>query len=134
MRVDLHSHSFYSKDSLSSFEAIIAGVLRSPLDALALTDHDKFEGALELQKRAPFLVIPGEEIKTKNGEIIGLFLKEWIPPQLSPIETIDRIREQDGIVYVPHPFDRVRGSRITEFPHEAWSGRASCPCIPVRIV
>lgn len=114
MRVDLHSHSFYSKDSRSTFEDIIAGVKRSPLDALALTDHDQFEGAVELQKRAPFPVIPGEEIKTENGEIIGLFLKEWIPPGLSPFETIDRIREQGGIVYVPHPFDRVRGSRITE--------------------
>jgi predicted metal-dependent phosphoesterase TrpH len=95
-------------------EDIIVGVGRSPLDALALTDHDELEGAVELQRRAPFLVIPGEEIKTENGEIIGLFLKEWIPPKLSPFETIERIREQDGIVYVPHPFDRVRGSRITE--------------------
>ena len=54
MRVDLHSHSFYSKDSLSSFEAIIASVLRSPLDALALTDHDQFEGALEPSKEGAF--------------------------------------------------------------------------------
>jgi hypothetical protein len=114
VRVDLHSHSFYPKDSRSTFDDIITAVQRSPLDALALTDHDQLEGALELQMRAPFPVIAGEEIKTENGEIIGLFLKEWIPPGLSPFETIDRIREQGGVVYVPHPFDRVRGSRITE--------------------
>jgi predicted metal-dependent phosphoesterase TrpH len=114
IRVDLHSHSNYSKDSLSTLDGIIREFPKSGLHVLALTDHNELAGALELAQRAPFFVIPGEEIKTEHGEIIGLFLKEWIPPRLSPRETIDRIREQDGVVYVPHPFDRVRGSRITE--------------------
>ncbi|HEV3312657.1 MAG TPA: histidinol-phosphatase, partial [Chloroflexota bacterium] len=87
-------------------DRIVDAVPRSGLHALALTDHDELVGALELKKRAPFFVIPGEEIKTAHGEIIGLFLQEWIPPKLSPLETIERIREQAGIVYVPHPFDR----------------------------
>ncbi|HZT97244.1 MAG TPA: PHP domain-containing protein [Chloroflexota bacterium] len=113
IRVDLHSHSEYSKDSRSSLSEIVKAVPRSGLHGLALTDHDELEGALELRRRAPFLVIPGEEIKTASGEIIGLFLNERIPPGLSPVETIERIREQGGVVYVPHPFDRVRGSRIT---------------------
>lgn len=119
IRVDLHSHSEYSKDSRSSLDRIVDAVPRSGLHALALTDHDELAGALELKKRAPFFVIPGEEIKTGHGEIIGLFLHEWIPPKLSPLETIERIREQGGIVYVPHPFDRVRGSRISEVQLDA---------------
>lgn len=122
IRVDLHSHSCYSKDSRSTIDGIIQALPKSGLHALALTDHDQIEGALELQRRAPFFVIPGEEIKTDHGEIIGLFLKEWIPPKLTPKETIERIREQGGIVYVPHPFDRVRGSRITEDQLESISG------------
>ncbi len=112
IKVDLHSHSCYSKDSRSSLDEIVEAVPRSGLHALALTDHDELEGALELRRRAPFLVIPGEEIKTDGGEIIGLFLHERIPPGLSPVETIARIREQGGVVYVPHPFDRFRGGRI----------------------
>jgi predicted metal-dependent phosphoesterase TrpH len=122
IRVDLHSHSEYSKDSRSTFDGIVRAVPRSGLHALALTDHDQLAGALELQEQAPFFVIPGEEIKTTHGEIIGLFLKEWIPPKLSPKETIARIREQDGVVYVPHPFDRVRGSRISEEQLESIAG------------
>lgn len=82
------------------------------MDGIAVTDHNELRGALELQKRAPFVVIPGEEIKTTQGEIIGLFLHEWIPPGLPPGETIARIRAQGGLVYVPHPFDEVRGSRL----------------------
>lgn len=114
MRVDLHSHSYLSKDSRSSLDAIIRAAPKAGLHALALTDHDEFAGCMELKRRAPFLVIPGEEIKTAHGEIIGLFLREWIPPRLDPLETIDRIHDQGGIAYVPHPFDRVRGSRMAE--------------------
>jgi predicted metal-dependent phosphoesterase TrpH len=112
MRIDLHTHSYYSKDSCSTFDDIVRGVIRAGLGAIALTDHNELEGAFELQRYAPFPVIPGEEIKTACGDIIGLFLHERIPPGLTPMETIARIREQGGIVYVPHPFDRVRGSRI----------------------
>lgn len=122
IRVDLHSHSCFSKDSRSTLDGIIKAVPRSGLHVLALTDHNELAGALELQSRAPFFVIPGEEVKTQSGEIIGLFLREWIPPGLSPLETIERIREQGGIVYVPHPFDRVRGSRISEDQLETIAG------------
>lgn len=114
VRVDLHSHSEYSKDSRSTLEKIIEAVPKAGLHALALTDHDELAGALDLKKRAPFFVIPGEEIKTTEGEIIGLFLSEWIPPGLTPLETVERIKEQGAIAYVPHPFDEVRGSRLTE--------------------
>lgn len=112
MKIDLHSHTFRSKDCCNRYERIIEAVQRSRVDGIAVTDHDEFYGALELKKLAPFLVIPGEEIKTTAGEIIGLFLQEWISPGLEPLETVHMIHEQGGVAYVPHPFDEIRGSRI----------------------
>lgn len=112
MKIDLHTHTLCSKDSCNQYERIIQAVRSAGLDGIAVTDHNEFRGALEMKRRAPFLVIPAEEIKTSRGEIIGLFLQERIPPGLEPLETIGRIREQGGLVYVPHPFDEVRGSRL----------------------
>lgn len=114
IRIDLHTHSRYSKDSHSSIDDIIRAVPAAGLHGIALTDHDEFAGTMELKDRAPFVVIPGEEIKTSSGEIIGLFLSEWIPPGMTPTETIDAIRDQGGVVYVPHPFDGIRHGRISE--------------------
>lgn len=112
MKIDLHTHTLCSKDCRSDYDRIIESVLTSGLDGIAVTDHNEFDGALELTKRAPFIVVPGEEIKTSAGEVIGLFLQEKIPAKLDPLETVKRIREQGGLVYVPHPFDELRGSRI----------------------
>lgn len=112
MKIDLHNHTLCSKDCCSSYDTIIEAVQRSGLDGIAVTDHNELHGALELQRRAPFLVIAGEEIKTARGEIIGLFLRERIAPGQDPIETVRQIHQQGGVVYVPHPFDEVRGSRI----------------------
>ncbi len=74
------------------------------LHILAITDHDR----LTLVKGKEIIFIPGEEIKTQKGEIIGLGISEEIPPGLSPEETADRIREQGGLVVFPHPFDAFR--------------------------
>jgi predicted metal-dependent phosphoesterase TrpH len=112
MKIDLHTHTLCSKDCCNTYERIITAVQRAGLDGIAVTDHDEFRGALELQQQAPFLVIAGEEIKTKRGEIIGLFLQERITPGLEPLETVQRIHDQGGLAYVPHPFDEVRGSRL----------------------
>lgn len=113
MKIDLHTHTLCSKDSCNQYDRIIEAVQRAGLDGIAVTDHNEFRGAQILADRAPFTVIPAEEIKTSEGEIIGLFLHERIPPKLAPEETIERIRAQGGLVYVPHPFDEVRGSRLT---------------------
>jgi len=107
-KIDLHLHSVWSYDAYSSLDMIIRACRRRQLDALALTDHNELEGALHLQERAPFKVIAGEEISTTEGEIIGLFLKERIPPEMSLQETVQAIKEQGGIVYLPHPFETVR--------------------------
>ena len=112
MKIDLHTHTLCSKDSCNQYDRIIAAVQRAGLDGIAVTDHNEFRGAQELQRLAPFTVIAGEEIKTSRGEIIGLFLQEKIPAGLEPLETVERIHEQGGLAYVPHPFDEVRGSRL----------------------
>jgi hypothetical protein len=75
-----------------------------------VTDHDTAEGALRLHEIAPSRIIVGEEIHTTSGEIIGLFLKETIQPWLSTMETIERIKDQGGLVFLPHPFDGLRGA------------------------
>ncbi|MCL5960922.1 MAG: PHP domain-containing protein [Chloroflexi bacterium] len=82
------------------------------VNCLAITDHNSIKGSLELQRIAPIRIILAEEIKTLQGEIIGLFLQEEIPRRLSAEETVSKIKEQGGLVYVPHPFDRLRGSRL----------------------
>ena len=114
IQVDLHVHTCHSSDSLTSLEEVIAAVQRRGLGGVAITDHNSIAGALELQHAAPFPVIVGEEVMTTEGEIIGLFLQECIHPGLTPAETIARIREQGGVVYVPHPFDVYRDSRLCE--------------------
>lgn len=112
MKVDLHLHSRCSPDAVSSLEELIEACQRRGLDALALTDHNTIRGALELRRIAPFPVIVGEEIRTTRGELIGYFLQEEVPAGLTPEETIHRIREQGGLISVPHPFCRYRRSRL----------------------
>ena len=107
-KADLHVHTCYSKDSVSSPEKIVQHCLDIGINCLAVTDHDTISGALELKRIAPFTIIIGEEVLTSCGEIIGLFLTEEIPPHLSPEETVARIKAQGGLVCIPHPFDRFR--------------------------
>ena len=106
LRADLHVHSEYSPDSESSLADIIDHCTTNGINCLAITDHNEIAGAVELKKIAPFIVIIGEEILTSSGEIIGLFLTKRIPPQLSAQETVKRIKNQGGLVLIPHPFDR----------------------------
>jgi len=108
LRVDLHVHTRFSRDSLTPLEKIIAACRRRGLDKVAITDHNTIAGALALQEMAPELVIVGEEIKTTRGELIAYFLHEEIPKGLEPKEVIARVREQGGVVGVSHPLDRLR--------------------------
>jgi len=104
-RVDLHTHSCYSYDAFTPLQSVIWACQRRQIDCIAVTDHNEIEGALQLQEMAPVKVIVGEEVRTTEGEIIGLFLTERIPPLLSPEETIAEIKRQGGLVYLPHPFE-----------------------------
>jgi len=108
---DLHMHTSWSHDCSMDVDELLDHAEAEGLGAIAITDHNVFGGALEAVERArgrKLVVIPGEEVKTAGqGEVIGLFLKEEIPRNLSFAETVDAIRAQGGLVYVPHPFDRL---------------------------
>jgi predicted metal-dependent phosphoesterase TrpH len=108
---DLHMHTSWSHDCSIEVDELLDHAEAEGLGAIAVTDHNVFGGALEAVERSrgrKLIVIPGEEIKTGDqGEVIGLFLKEEIPRGMSFGETIEAIRSQKGIVYLPHPFDRM---------------------------
>jgi predicted metal-dependent phosphoesterase TrpH len=112
LRVDLHVHTWYSKDALMSPEEIVRGCQEKGLGAVAITDHNTMVGALAVRNIAPFPVIVGQEISTTHGEVIGLFLQREVPRGLSPGETVAAIQEQGGLAGVPHPFDRLRGETL----------------------
>lgn len=108
LRVDLHLHSYFSHDGRSSLQQLIERARECGLDRIALTDHNTAEGALELARIAPDLAIVGEEAKTREGEVIGLFINARLPPFLRPEEVMDLIHSMGGLVYVPHPLDPSR--------------------------
>lgn len=114
LKTDLHVHTSHSPCAWIKPEKIESVALKRGLNCVAITDHNTIAGALEVSALAKSIkVIVAEEIKTDQGEIIGYFLKEEIPPYLSPSETIREIRKQGGLVSIPHPFDRLRSSRIS---------------------
>jgi len=118
VRVDLHLHSHFSHDGQSSLDELIQRCAESGLDRIALTDHNTVEGALALARMAPALAIIGEEVKTREGEVIGLFITGRLPPYLPPEDVMDMIHSMGGLTYIPHPLDRhrahFRGERLVE--------------------
>jgi predicted metal-dependent phosphoesterase TrpH len=108
---DLHMHTSWSHDCSIEVDELLDHAEAEGLGAIAITDHNVFGGALEAVERArgrDLIVIPGEEVKTDDqGEVIGLFLREEIPRGMTFEDTVAAIREQDGLVYLPHPFDRM---------------------------
>src|SRR6185437_1845825 len=113
--VDLHMHTDHSHDCATPVEVLLAAAREQGLGAIAVTDHNEISGALEARAQTerpgphpPLKVIVVEEIKTAGeGEVIGLFIEEKIPRGLTLQETVAEIKRQGGIVYVPHPFDRM---------------------------
>jgi predicted metal-dependent phosphoesterase TrpH len=122
MRIDLHCHTCYSRDSLTTYDELLEGMDRRGLDKVAITDHNILAGALEFHARAPDRFLVGEEIKTTQGELLALFLGEEIPPGLSPQEAIAEVHAQGGLVGASHPLDRLRaealGRKALEAIHE----------------
>jgi predicted metal-dependent phosphoesterase TrpH len=113
VRVDMHMHSERSPDSRMRPAEQARRIRETGLDVVCATDHNTVEGGLRLREIADgFRVIVGEEILSRDGEIIGLFLERTIPPRLSAEETIARIRDQGGVVCIPHPFSRNRLNHI----------------------
>lgn len=122
MKIDLHCHSEASADCSTPLELFPARCRERGVWVQAITDHDQIWGAQKLQemveeekiKKAgfPLTIIVGEEVSTVNGEIIGLFLKERVPPGMSPRETVAAIKEQGGLVLLPHGFDPLKRWRL----------------------
>ena len=115
LKADLHIHTEFSMDCNTPLEKIVKRCQELGINCIAVADHGIVEGALMMQKLAPFRVIVAEEIMTTQGEIMGMFLKETIPSGLTPQETIKRIRAQGGLVNIPHPFETIRGSALKDW-------------------
>ncbi len=114
--IDMHVHTSASFDSLASPAKVMRAALERGLTHLVITDHDRIDGALRMRDAAPagLTIIVGSEIRTSDGDLIGAFLTRPVTPRLSARETISAIREQGGLVGIPHPFDRFRGSLLRD--------------------
>ncbi len=103
-------HSRFSHDSSTSLEELVARARELGLDRIALTDHNTAQGSLLLAEMEPELAIAAEEVKTTDGEVIGLFITRTLKAWQRPEAVMDEIHEMGGLVYVPHPFDRWRAN------------------------
>jgi predicted metal-dependent phosphoesterase TrpH len=108
IKLDFHTHTHASKDSLILPADLISAARRKGIDRVVVTDHNSIAGAREAQAIDPELIIIGEEIMTTQGEILAAFVQEEIPAGLSPLETIARLKEQGAFISVSHPFDVLR--------------------------
>lgn len=111
MKHDLHIHSKYSSDGVLDPGKIVRIAMKRELNGIAITDHNTIKGGLEAKKyeTEDFKVIVGSEIMTETGEIIGLFISEEIKSTNVP-DVISEIKDQNGIIIIPHPFDKLRHS------------------------
>lgn len=113
MLVVLHVHTSYSACSESTVPEIARYCRDHGIQAIGITDHNDTAGALDLRQQAPDLnVIIGEEVSTRDGEVVGLFLTRTIPAGLTALQTCQEIKRQGGLVYLPHPFDRFKVNRV----------------------
>ena len=117
IHVDLHMHTDHSPDCATPVDTLLDTAKRVGLGAIAITDHNEISGALDARERANGIkVIVAEEVKTADqGEVIGLFIEDKIPRGMTLQETIAEIRRQGGLVYVPHPFDRMHA--VPDYEH-----------------
>ena len=120
IHVDLHMHTDHSHDCATPVDTLLDAAKAAGLGAIAVTDHNEVSGAHEAREKARadggIEVIVAEEVKTADqGEVIGLFIEEKIPRGMTLRETIDAIRDQGGLVYVPHPFDRMHS--VPDYEH-----------------
>ena len=117
--VDLHMHTDHSSDCATPTDQLLAAARDAGLGAIAVTDHNEVSGAHEAREKADrygVKVIVAEEVKTADqGEVIGLFIEDKIPRGMTLQETIAAIRDQGGLVYVPHPFDRMHS--VPDYEH-----------------
>lgn len=102
LKIDLHVHTCYSYDAITTLKEVVTYSKKQGLDGVAITDHNTLDGALKLARKNELIVVPGIEIETLQGHVLALNITTLIPPRLSPSETIQRIHEAGGIVVAPH--------------------------------
>ena len=110
VKADLHVHTVYSHDSVITPKDLVFYAKKRGLTAVAVTDHDEVEGAQKIAKETDFPIIPGIEVSSLHGHIVGLNVSELIPRGLSADETVERIHEAGGIAVACHPFALLKGS------------------------
>ena len=110
VRIDCHLHTVASGDAVTTLDQLAERAARESLDVVFITDHNEISAAAAAASDLGVRVIVGEEIRTPDGDIIGLFLTERVPYVLPVAEVVARIRSQGGLVYAPHPFDAGRSS------------------------
>jgi predicted metal-dependent phosphoesterase TrpH len=113
-KVDFHTHSTASPDGSLTLAQYGRMITTGNLNVIAITDHNTITAAQKIQRELGQTIIVGEEIATREGEIIGLYLDEVVPARLSAAETVKAIKKQGGLVYVPHPFETVRKGMTLE--------------------
>jgi predicted metal-dependent phosphoesterase TrpH len=107
-KVDFHSHTKYSKDSITSIDSLIKAAHKRGLDRLVVTDHNTIHGALEAQAEDPELIIVGEEVQTTEGEFLTAFVTREVPRGLEPMQALKRLKDQGAFISISHPFDPQR--------------------------
>ncbi len=112
LKVDLHMHTHFSQDCLTTIPVLLERAHRLGLDRIAITDHNCILGAQIAHEQEPDFVIIGEEIRTDVGEVIAYFVQEEVPRGLSLDETLTRLEHQGAVISIPHPLDRVRNSAL----------------------
>jgi predicted metal-dependent phosphoesterase TrpH len=139
VNADLHVHSNYSSDSIITPKEVVLYAKKRGLNAVAVTDHNQVEGARKIAGETDFLIIPGTEISSLDGHIVGLNVQEVIPKGLNADETVDRIHQQGGVAIACHPFvffkgcvgkhvtkkfDAVETKNASSFPYKSASRKA----------
>jgi predicted metal-dependent phosphoesterase TrpH len=110
VKVDLHVHTVYSPDSLITLEELVFYAKKRGLTAVAVTDHNRVDGALKMARETDFLIIPGTEVNSRDGHVVALNVREVISKGLSADETVDRVHAAGGIAVACHPFALFKGS------------------------
>jgi predicted metal-dependent phosphoesterase TrpH len=112
----LHLHTQYSEDGKTTLEEAVQYAKERRLDGIAITDHDTVQGALKLTKRKDLIIVPGIEISSRHGHILGLNITEPIQPKLDITETVGKIRSLGGVAVVAHPSVVIKTGMGTTIP------------------
>jgi predicted metal-dependent phosphoesterase TrpH len=110
LKLDLHVHTHFSSDSIITPEELVFYAKKRGLNGVAITDHDRLDSALKIARESDFFVIPGIEITSSDGHMIGLNVKRHVPSGFCADVTVNKIHEAGGIAIACHPIALFKGS------------------------